>query len=116
MATTSSEITWLCFLLTDLQVSHSHVVVLHCDNKVALHIALNPVFHERTKHVELDCHFIRDKIQEGILITAHVSTKCQLAKFLQKLTPSVIMPTTHQRCQLGQLQELRQRSIKWTCT
>jgi hypothetical protein len=78
MATTSSEITWLCFLLIDLQVSHSHVVVLHCDNKAALHIALNLVFHERTKHIELDCHFICDKIQEGILITAHVSIKCQL--------------------------------------
>jgi hypothetical protein len=75
MATTSLEITWFCFLLTDLQVSHPHVVVLHYDNKVALHIASNLVFHERTKHIELDCHLNPNKIQEGILKTTHISTK-----------------------------------------
>ena len=86
MATTSLEITWLCFLLTYLQVSHPHVVVLHYDNKTTLHIALNPFFfHKRTKHVELDGHFICDKIQKGILMTVHVSTKCQLASIFTEI-------------------------------
>ena len=46
MATTCCKITWIRFLINDLQVSHSHPTILHCDNKEALHISANPFFHE----------------------------------------------------------------------
>jgi hypothetical protein len=84
MATTSLEITWFYFLLTDLQVSHPYAVVLHYNNKVALHIASNLVFHEKTKHIELDCHLNPNKIQKGILKITHISTKSQLANVFTK--------------------------------
>ncbi|WKA11562.1 hypothetical protein VitviT2T_029049 [Vitis vinifera] len=66
------ELTWLRYLLKDLVVLHQEPALLYCDNKATLHIAANPVFHERTRHIEMDCHYIRDKIQDGSIITRHV--------------------------------------------
>lgn len=67
MASAASEITWLVRLLQELQVHNLEPVTLHCDNQSAIHIGKNPVFHERTKHIELDCHFTRDKVLEGLI-------------------------------------------------
>ena len=78
------ELTWLWYLLKDLGVLHQEPALLYCDNKATLHIAANPVFHEHTRHIEMDCHYIRDKIQDGSIITKHVSSAHQLADILTK--------------------------------
>ena len=52
---------------------------LYCDNKVSLQIAANPDFHKRTKHIELDCHFVREKIQQGLLTPSYIRSSDQLA-------------------------------------
>ena len=67
MASTTYEITWTVRLLEELGVTDLKLVVLHCDNQSALHIAKNPIFHERTKHIEIDCHFTIDKVLEGLI-------------------------------------------------
>jgi len=66
MATVTSKIVWLIALLDTFGFQHKQPTALYCDSKAALYIAANPVYHKRTKHIEVDCHFIREKIQEGV--------------------------------------------------
>lgn len=84
MANSSCEISWLIALLQELHVSIVSPVDLFCDNQAAMHIATNPVFHERTKHIELDCHLIRQKIQQGIIATKHFPSYGNLADSFTK--------------------------------
>ena len=68
------EIMWLNQLLMEVDIKTPVPTKPWCDNQVALHIASNPVFHERTKHIEIDCHFVREKIQLGLISTGYVKT------------------------------------------
>jgi hypothetical protein len=63
MASTTSELIWIKQLLVELGINTREPMKMYCDNQAACHIASNPVFHERTKHIEVDCHFICEKIQ-----------------------------------------------------
>jgi len=80
----SVEIVWIHQLLSEMGSGVTMIAKLWCDNQVALHIASNPVFHEQTKHIEVDCHFIHEKIQEGLISTGYVKTVEQLRDILNK--------------------------------
>lgn len=83
----SCELQWLLYLLQDLRVKCSKPPVLYCDNQSAIHIAGNPVFHERTKHLEIDCHFVRERLQQGLFKLLPVKSQAQLADFFTKPLP-----------------------------
>jgi hypothetical protein len=84
LSTAISELIWLLYLMKDLNITCSKPPVIYCDSHSAMHIASNPVFHERTKHLEIDCHLVREKVQQGLLRLLPVSTDDQLADCLTK--------------------------------
>ena len=84
IAAVTCELKWLKGLLLNLEVHHSKSINLYCDSQSTLHLAQNPVFHERTKHIEVDCHFIQDAIQDGLINPSHVPTNAQLADIFTK--------------------------------
>ncbi|XP_057956674.1 uncharacterized mitochondrial protein AtMg00810-like [Malania oleifera] len=84
MASTTYEVTWLLYLLKDLQVKHDKSVLMYCDNQAALHIAVNPVFHERSKHIEANYHIVRNKVLDSTIKTFHVTFRNQLADVFTK--------------------------------
>jgi hypothetical protein len=84
MASTASELIWIKQLLEDMKFTYSEPTQMYCDNQVARHIASNPVFHERTKHIEVNCHFVRENVQARIIETPFVRSQEQIADILTK--------------------------------
>ncbi|XP_019101803.1 PREDICTED: uncharacterized protein LOC109133271 [Camelina sativa] len=84
MSVITKELLWFTYILKALRVPFSLPADLYCDNQAALHIASNSVYHKRTKHIEFDCHKVREAIDDGILKTMFVRTDNQLADILTK--------------------------------
>jgi len=70
------ELIWLRYILQDSNVTINMTTPLYYDNQETIHIAANPVFHKCTKHIEIDCHIIREKLQVGMISPPHVSSHC----------------------------------------
>ncbi|KAL0307505.1 UNVERIFIED_CONTAM: Copia protein [Sesamum calycinum] len=88
MGSTVCELSWVVYLLHDFGISIPTPIPFLCDNQAALHIVNNPIFHERTKHLEIDCHIVRDKFKSGLIAPSHVPSKAQLADIFTKSLPA----------------------------
>ena len=87
MALALCEILWLRIILDDLRISVQDTVKLWCDNQSAISIAHNPVQHDRTKHIEIDRHFIKEKLETGLIHLPYVPSKEQVLDILTKGLP-----------------------------
>ncbi|KAL0408278.1 UNVERIFIED_CONTAM: Retrovirus-related Pol polyprotein from transposon RE1 [Sesamum radiatum] len=85
IAATVCELKWLTYVLSDLGVTVTLPIRLFCDNQAALHITANLVFHERTNHIELDCHVVRDAYKAGFISPSFVRSSVQIADLFTKV-------------------------------
>jgi hypothetical protein len=92
MAVTAAEVSWINALLEELWCSSTKVPALWCDNLSATFLAANPVFHVRTKHIELDYHFVREKLSAKQLTVHFICSADQIADILTK---SLAKPRFH---------------------
>lgn len=84
MASITCELTWLLAMLKDFQIDHPQYALLFCDNKATLHIAANLVSHERPKHIEIDCHIVKEKMLANVIKPLHVAFANQLSNMFTK--------------------------------
>jgi histone deacetylase 1/2 len=87
LANTTTEIMWIQRLLKELGVRHSPVARLWCDNIGARYLSANPVFHARTKHIEIDFHFVRERVAQKLLDIRYIHIDDQLADGFTKPLP-----------------------------
>jgi hypothetical protein len=85
-----AEATWLRQLLLELQAPPSRCTLVYCDNISAVYLSNNPVQHQRTKHVEIDLHFVREKVAIGQVCVLHVPTTSQFTDVFTKGLPSSV--------------------------
>ncbi|KAL0405758.1 UNVERIFIED_CONTAM: Retrovirus-related Pol polyprotein from transposon RE2 [Sesamum latifolium] len=88
MASAVFELQWVSYILKDFRFSVVTPVPFWCDNQAALHITANPVFHERTQHLDIDCHVVRDQFKAGFIWPLFVSSMFQIADLFTKSLPS----------------------------
>ncbi|KZT75923.1 Cysteine-rich RLK (receptor-like protein kinase) 8 [Dorcoceras hygrometricum] len=84
MANGVCELLWLKLVLEELKLSWEVPMMLFCDNKSAISIVNNPVQHDRTKHIEVDRHFIKEKLEGGLICMPFVTSEQQIADALTK--------------------------------
>lgn len=84
LAYTCADTIYVHHLLRDLGISLSTPIIIYCDNLSATYMEANPVFHARSKHIELDYHFVRERVAKGTYKVAFVSTQNQIADIFTK--------------------------------
>ena len=96
MANAAAEVIWIQALLRELGIKSPPVARLWCDNIGTTYLSANPVFYARTKHVEVDYHFVRERVAQGLLDIRLISTNDQVADgFTKSLTTQKLQNFRH---------------------
>jgi hypothetical protein len=90
VANVVAEAIWIRQLLHELHRQSPPAIVVFCDNVSAIYMLMNPVQHQRTKHIKIDLHFVRDHVVMGQVHVLHVPLSRQFADILTKDLPSLL--------------------------
>jgi hypothetical protein len=90
VATAVAEACWVRQLMQELQCPLNTATIVYCDNVSAVYLSANPVHHKRTKHIELDIHFVREKVALGTVRVLHVPSSSQYADIFPKGLPTIL--------------------------
>nr|GEW47460.1 ribonuclease H-like domain-containing protein [Tanacetum cinerariifolium] len=90
VANVVAETAWLCNLLRELHSPLSTTTLVYCDNVSSVYMSAKPVQHQRTKHIEIDIHFVRDMVTAGQVRVVHVPSRYQYADIFTKGLPSAL--------------------------
>jgi hypothetical protein len=90
IANAVAECSWLRHLLDELHHGIRQATTVYCDNVSSVYMSKNPVHHRRTKHIELDIHFVREKVAIGELRVLHVPSDKQFAHIFTKGPPTAM--------------------------
>ena len=93
----TSELIWIRNLLRDMGVETTTHITMHCDNQVAIHIASSSEFHERTKHIEVDCHKVRQAVEQHIILPCYTRSEDQLADIFTKAASTKVCEFIHSK-------------------
>jgi histone deacetylase 1/2 len=104
LANATAELIWVPALLGELGVIQKYPPVLWCDNIGATYLSANPVFHARTKHIEIDFHFVRERVAQRLLEIRFISSKDQLADIFTKPLPSLLFASCRRNLNLSEVE------------
>jgi hypothetical protein len=90
VANAVAEASWLRQLLSELHTPLRHATLVYCDNVSTVYMSSNPVQHQRTKHIEIDLHFVRERVALGAVRVLHVPTTSQFADIFTKGLPTAV--------------------------
>ena len=88
MTHSACELKWIKNLLRELHVKFNEPLTIFCDNQAAMHIAINPLYHYRTKRIEVDCHFIREVVMRCEVCTPYIKSTEKLGDLFTKALPN----------------------------
>jgi histone deacetylase 1/2 len=103
LANATAEVMWLQTLLDELEVAQSKTTVLWCDNIGAIYLSANPMFHARTKHIEVDYHFVRERVAQKLLDIRFISSGDQVADGFTKSLSTRQLETFRRNLNLDKL-------------
>lgn len=112
LATSASELTWISSVLCDLRVPQPQTAVLRCDNLSAVDLCANPVLHNRSKHFDVDYHYVRERVALGVLEVQHISAAYQLADIFTKSLPRRVFQDLRNKLNVRHPPTIRLRGMK----